>query len=705
MSISLDILTQHFKRVASLNTPPDGADQVNDYINAELNVEIDEDINFILNGSLTEDEILTCIKTLKNNKSSGVDCILNEYIKASAHILLPVWCKLFNFVLSTGNIPESWLIGDIVPLYKNKGSKDDPNNYRGITLLSCTGKLFTSLLNRRLNNFAEAFNVIHENQAGFRKKHSTMDHIFTIHCLIDIFKAQKIQLYCAFIDYEKAFDNIWHDGMWYKLLKAGVKGNIFTVIQNMYKNIKSSVKGDNSQFQCFKGLRQGENLSPFLFSLYLNDLEEFLMEHDCSSLILSVDKDLKPYVKLLLLMYADDTILVADSANDLQEAMDCLNVYCKKWDIKINIDKTKIVIFTNRKKRENANFNFNGQLIDIVDNFKYLGVLFSRNGSFHMNNVERLNRARRAMFSLLSKCKCQDIPIDVQIDLFDNMIAPVAGYGSEIWGFENLKMFDKLQIRFYKYLLKLKKSTPDYMVLGEVGKYPLSLTLKQNMLRYWFNLARANINSDNKLSIKLYKTIRRLADSKLVKSKWLDGVKNILNECGMYFLWENCKDINKEWFKNAVKQRLIDQFIQLWNFELENSQKGYNYRIFKTEFKTENYINSCISDSLKILFCKFRTCNHQLAVEMGRYQDIPREDRSCTVCDSLVLGDEYHFILECPSLNLIRDKYLPKYYTRHPSAIKFGELLSTKKKKLLAKVVRYIKEAMVLYNDLKNPIT
>ena len=173
----------------------------------------------------------------------------------------------------------------------------------------------------------------------------------------------------------------------------------------------------------------------------------------------------------------------------------------------------------------------------------------------------------------------------------------------------------------------------------------------------------------------------------------------------MYFLWENCKDINKEWFKNAVKQRLIDQFIQLWNFELENSQKGYNYRIFKTEFKTENYINSCISDSLKILFCKFRTCNHQLAVEMGRYQDIPREDRSCTVCDSLVLGDEYHFILECPSLNLIRDKYLPKYYTRHPSAIKFGELLSTKKKKLLAKVVRYIKEAMVLYNDLKNPIT
>ena len=142
-------------------------------------------------------------------------------------------------------------------------------------------------------------------------------------------------------------------------------------------------------------------------------------------------------------MYADDTILVADSANDLQEAMDCLNVYCKKWDIKINIDKTKIVIFTNRKKRENANFNFNGQLIDIVDNFKYLGVLFSRNGSFHMNNVERLNRARRAMFSLLSKCKCQDIPIDVQIDLFDNMIAPVAGYGSEIWGFENLKMFDK----------------------------------------------------------------------------------------------------------------------------------------------------------------------------------------------------------------------------------------------------------------------
>ena len=77
-------------------------------------------------------------------------------------------------------MPMDWLIGIIIPLYKGKGDKKDANNYRGITLLSCLGKLFTSILNVRLSKFCETNNVIGEMQAGFRQGYSTMDHIFFI---------------------------------------------------------------------------------------------------------------------------------------------------------------------------------------------------------------------------------------------------------------------------------------------------------------------------------------------------------------------------------------------------------------------------------------------------------------------------------------------------------------------------------------------
>ena len=108
-----------------------------------------------LNQPFSETEIRNFVKNLKNNKAAGIDRILNEFIKNSIDIIIPFYIKLFNRVLDTGEIPDDWLIGIIIPIYKNKGSRDDANNYRGITLLSCLGKLFTSILNHRLTIFCE----------------------------------------------------------------------------------------------------------------------------------------------------------------------------------------------------------------------------------------------------------------------------------------------------------------------------------------------------------------------------------------------------------------------------------------------------------------------------------------------------------------------------------------------------------------------
>lgn len=134
---------------------------------------------------------MKCIKSLKHNKSSGNDNILNEYIKSTAEILLPTYTAFFNLILDTGLIPEAWLEGIICPIYKGKGNPLEPSNYRPITILSCFGKLFTAVLNMRLNYFLNSCDLLNQNQAGFRSGFSTNDHIFALHAIAELLKSKK----------------------------------------------------------------------------------------------------------------------------------------------------------------------------------------------------------------------------------------------------------------------------------------------------------------------------------------------------------------------------------------------------------------------------------------------------------------------------------------------------------------------------------
>ena len=141
---------EHFKNTNTSNLSQE-EDQVHD-------LESDPIIHNTesLNAPITIAEIDKFITKTKNGKaSSQYDNILNEYLKCSKHLLSNTLCKFFNIILDTGVLPEAWLVGTIVPIYKNKGSKNVPGNYRPITILSCLGKLFTGILNDRINKFLE----------------------------------------------------------------------------------------------------------------------------------------------------------------------------------------------------------------------------------------------------------------------------------------------------------------------------------------------------------------------------------------------------------------------------------------------------------------------------------------------------------------------------------------------------------------------
>lgn len=148
---------------------------------------------------------------------------------------LPLYENLFNIIFDTGIVPEEWLIGIIRPIYKNKGDPSNPENYRPITLLSCLGKVFTNILGTRIEHFADDISLIKESQAGFRKGFSTLDNILVLQFLTHTLINSKKKLFCAFVDFKQAFDTVWRDGLWYKLLKSGINGKCFTYIKTCTK--------------------------------------------------------------------------------------------------------------------------------------------------------------------------------------------------------------------------------------------------------------------------------------------------------------------------------------------------------------------------------------------------------------------------------------------------------------------------------------
>ena len=309
-----------------------------------------------------------------------------------------------------------------------------------MTLLSCLSKLFTSVINSRLNKFADETRQLNENQTGFRKKYSTLDRIFLLKSLIDLCVKNDIQkLYCAFIDHKKAFDTAWRSALWHKLIKSGITGKLYNVIVNMYSNIKSCVSQNgllSDHFVCVNDVRQGEILSPFLFALFINDIEEFLTQNDCDP-IQGTGADIHTYLKILVTMYADDTVLFANSKENLQKCLNGLQLYSDKWKLQIIADKIKVLVFAEIKmNKRNINFTIGGESIEIVDEFKYLGFRFSYNWNFHTNIKDSEIQGNRALFSVIKKARKENLPADMQFELSDRMVIPVILYGCEIWGYK-----------------------------------------------------------------------------------------------------------------------------------------------------------------------------------------------------------------------------------------------------------------------------
>ena len=232
------------------------------------------------------------------------------------------------------------------------------------------------------------------------------------------------------------------------------------------------------------------------------------------------------------------------------------------------------------------------------------------------------------------------------------------------------------------------------MVYGELGRYSLDITVKSRLISFWAKLALAN---NNKYSTHIYRIVRSMHDNGIHKTKWLDNIKNILDDCGLSYVWLESNSVNGEWLVLKVKQTLKDHFIQEWHRSLDTSSKASNYRLYKTEFRFEDYLVK-LPNVHRIVLCRFRLGCSKLPVERGRYHNVPRERRYCSLCHDGKVGDQFHLLLECTNLDVVnfRKRYLSKYYLKSVNVLKLHSLFNMKNYSKIVKLARYVAECSKL---------
>jgi len=307
--------------------------------------------------------------------------------------------KLFNKVLQNGKFPKVWNLSCISSIFKS-GNPNDCNNYRGICVSSCLGKLFTSLLQNRLTNFLEKQNLLSVNQGGFREGYRTSDHIYILKTLINKYLNKcKKNLYVCFVDFKKAFDSVVRKALMYKLLCKGIGGKFYDLLKHMYSNTLYCCKSEgyiSEPFQANLGVKQGDSLSPILFNIFVDDICSYFNNSLADPVLLN-------NIHFNHLLYADDLVLISETPSGLQHCVDALQSFCSEWSLTVNTNKTKTMIISNNKNRSCIDrhcFYFGPNQLESCTEYKYLGVIFNNKGKLN-NSAENLSeKARKAYFSL-----------------------------------------------------------------------------------------------------------------------------------------------------------------------------------------------------------------------------------------------------------------------------------------------------------------
>ena len=366
------------------------------------------------------------IKELKPNKAVGLDKVSSRMLKDAADIVAPSLTSLFNISINNGCFPSTWKLAKISPLFK-KGSKQDPSNYRPISVLPTISKLLEKAVHMQLYSYLRDNNLLSQKQFGFRLNSSTVtaSAMFTDKTLSAMDKGQLTG--AVFIDLTKAFDTVNHSILLSKLCSLGVLND--SPAYNWFESYLSNrcqVTVCNGTKSCPEtvqiGVPQGSILGPLLFTLYINDLPDYLEHCDVT-------------------LYADDTVLfISDkSLHNIKSYMNSdlekLNNWLKLNHLTLSISKSKFMIIGSSQrlnKIDSISFKVDNIDLDEVSSFKYLGIVINNRLNWQ-DHVDQMFSKINKKLGLLKRIRyC--LPLDARLMFFNSYVLPLFDYADIVWG-------------------------------------------------------------------------------------------------------------------------------------------------------------------------------------------------------------------------------------------------------------------------------
>ena len=318
---------------------------------------------------------------------------------------------------------------------------------------------------------------IGEEQAGFRSGMGTRDQILNLKMVIEKNREYGKNIYLCFIDYRKAFDMVSHELLWKGMLEMGFSSHIVDLIKSLYTDQSATVRtthGLTADFRIEQGVRQGCILSPHLFSIF----SEVIMRNALEGFEGTVKIGGRSITNL---RYADDVVLIGGSMDELQNLVDRVHEASSQAGLYFNTRKTKVLKTIRVPMRnEQDNILVNGQDIENVKNFVYLGAMITENYDDSKEIKRRIAIVKNAMISLVNVWKGRAISVTTKKRLLKSLVFSIATYGSECWVLKTTdqKKINSFELWCYRRLLRIKwtdRKTNEY-VLSKIGTRERLLT-------------------------------------------------------------------------------------------------------------------------------------------------------------------------------------------------------------------------------------
>ena len=392
--------------------------------------------------NITNEDVVLALKSIDTDTSPGISNIPIKILAAAK--IIPALTLIINKCFSTSTIPNEWKLAVVTPLYKSKGSKQDVNNYRGISILPAMSKIFEKIVYKQINSYFETNDLIFDGQHGFRRGYSCETALHEVLNTVNTNLDKKLVNLLLFIDLRKAFDTVDIDLLLVKLFHYGFDNMALSLIKNYFTDRYQKIKIGalfSSLLLIVLGVPQGSILGPLLFIIFINDLPYYM------NLILSK-------------LFADDTTFciagetIENAISRLKDAVLQLLEWCSFNRLDINWSKTHIMFIGNVNNVPSSIYINEKVSISVVTQFKLLGVTIDDKLSF-VSHVSQICSKVNSKLHCLKRLYY--MPNDVKLLFFKSIVLPHFDYCSSISIYFSKTALQKLSNCYYVSLYKLLK--------------------------------------------------------------------------------------------------------------------------------------------------------------------------------------------------------------------------------------------------------